>query len=61
MRKAHAEGCDLVVFPEIALTTFSARWLIEDQEEIDARFEHEMPSTETRPLLEEAKRWGVGF
>ena len=61
MRKAHAAGCDLVVFPEMALTSFFARWLIEDQEEIDAWFEQEMPSSETKPLFEEGKRLGLGF
>src|SRR4029077_2355274 len=27
-------GCDLVVFPELALTTFFPRWWMEDQAEI---------------------------
>ncbi len=61
MRRAHSAGCDLVVFPEMALTTFFARWLIEDQEKIDAWFEREMPSAETLPLFEEAKRLEIGF
>ena len=61
MREAHGLGCDLVVFTELALTTFFPRWLIEDREEIDAWFEREMPGPETRPLFDEAKRLGIGF
>ncbi len=61
MRKAHAADCDLVVYPELALTTFFARWLIEDQKQLDAWFEVEMPSAETQPLFDEAKRLGIGF
>ncbi|MEY3559180.1 MAG: hypothetical protein RL374_1886, partial [Actinomycetota bacterium] len=29
LRKAHSAGCDLVVFPELALTTFFPRWFVE--------------------------------
>jgi len=49
-----------VVFPELALTTFFPRWWMEDQAEIDAFFEREMPGPETRPLFEEAQRLGLG-
>ena len=59
--QAKAHGCDLVVFPELALTTFFPRWWMEDQAEIDAFFEREMPGPETRPLFEEARRLGIGF
>jgi predicted amidohydrolase len=58
---AHARGCDLVVFPELALTTFFPRWFMTDQAEIDAFFEREMPGAETRPLFDEARRLGLGF
>ena len=61
MRQAHAVGCKLVVFPELALTTFFPRWHMERDEEIDAFFETEMPSADTRPLFEEAARLAVGF
>jgi predicted amidohydrolase len=30
MHKAHDKGCDLIVFPELALTTFFPRWYMED-------------------------------
>jgi predicted amidohydrolase len=59
--EAHRRGCDLVVFPELALTTFFPRWWMEDQAEIDAFFEYQMPGPETRPLFDEARRLGMGF
>jgi predicted amidohydrolase len=61
LHQAKALGCDLVVFPELALTTFFPRWWMEDQAEIDAFFEREVPGPETRPLFEEAQRLGIGF
>jgi len=59
--QAQGLGCDLVVFPELALTTFFPRWWMEDQAEIDAFFEREMPGPETRPLFDEAARLGMAF
>jgi N-carbamoyl-D-amino-acid hydrolase len=61
LHEAHRRACDLVVFPELALTTFFPRWWFADQAEIDAFFEREMPSAETRPLFEEASRLGLAF
>ena len=61
MRQAHEFGCDLVVFPELALTTFFPRWYMEDQDEIDSFFEQRMPGNETQPLFENAKALGIGF
>jgi predicted amidohydrolase len=61
LHEAHGRGARLVVFPELALTTFFPRWWMEDPAEIDAFFEREMPGPETRPLFEEAARLGVGF
>jgi N-carbamoyl-D-amino-acid hydrolase len=59
--QAQGRGCDLVVFPELALTTFFPRWWMADQAEIDAFFEREMPGPETRPLFDEATRLGIAF
>ena len=59
--RAKARGCKLVVFPELALTTFFPRWFMPDQAEVDTFFEREMPSNETAPLFNEAKRLGLGF
>ena len=61
MREAKGRGAELVVFPELALTTFFPRWWTEDQTEIDAWFETEMPNAATRPLFEQAAADGIGF
>lgn len=61
MRQAAAEGAKLIVFPELALTTFFPRWFMESQAEIDGYFEREMPGPETMPLFDETKRLGIGF
>lgn len=61
LRAGKAKGCDLVVFPELTLTTFFPRWFFSDDAEADAYFETEMPNAATTPLFEEAKRLGMGF
>jgi len=63
-------GCQLVVFPELALTTFFPRWHLDDGEgdeitgdltELDSYYETSMPNAVTQPLFDEAQRLGVGF
>jgi N-carbamoyl-D-amino-acid hydrolase len=61
LREAAARGAKLVVFPELALTTFFPRYWMTDAAEIDRYFEREMPGPATRPLFDEAKRLGIGF
>jgi N-carbamoyl-D-amino-acid hydrolase len=61
LREARSRDCDLVVFPELALTTFFPRWYITGQAEIDAFFEPEMPGRDTKPLFDEARRLGLAF
>lgn len=61
LHRAAARGAELVVFPELALTTFFPRWVIDDPEELDAFYETEMPGPATQPLFDEARRLGVGF
>ncbi|PAS93230.1 MAG: N-carbamoyl-D-amino-acid hydrolase [Candidatus Dactylopiibacterium carminicum] len=61
MREAHALGAQLIVYPELALTTFFPRWFLADDADIDSFFEREMPGPETRPLFELAHALGVGF
>jgi len=61
LRTASKSSCDLVVFPELALTTFFPRWFVDDITEMDHYYETEMPSPVTQPLFDEAKRLGVGF
>ena len=48
MRQAADRGCGLVVYPELALTTFFPRWLYDSQDEVDAWFEREMPNAAAR-------------
>ena len=61
MRSAHRRGCDLIVFTEVALTPFFPHWYIEDEDEIDAYFERQMPGPNSQPLFAEAARLGIGF
>lgn len=61
LREAHGRGAKLVVFTELALTTFFPRWLIEDEGELDSYYETQMPSAATQPLFDVAAQLGVGF
>jgi predicted amidohydrolase len=61
LSESHSRGAELVVFPELALTTFFPRWFIEDETVINSWFEAEMPGPATKPLFDEARRLGVGF
>jgi len=61
LHRARDRGCKLVVYPEMALTTFFPRWYMTDQAEVDSFFECEMPNSATRPLFDEARRLGIGF
>nr|WP_113866818.1 N-carbamoyl-D-amino-acid hydrolase [Brenneria salicis]NMN90227.1 putative amidohydrolase [Brenneria salicis ATCC 15712 = DSM 30166]RBP62149.1 putative amidohydrolase [Brenneria salicis ATCC 15712 = DSM 30166]RLM31188.1 N-carbamoyl-D-amino-acid hydrolase [Brenneria salicis ATCC 15712 = DSM 30166] len=61
MREAHTLGADLIVYPELALTTFFPRWYIEDEQELDAWFESSMPNADTQPLFELAGELNIGF
>ncbi|MCS6931433.1 MAG: N-carbamoyl-D-amino-acid hydrolase [Acetobacteraceae bacterium] len=58
---AHTRGAELVVFPELALTTFFPRWYHEDIREADRWFETEMPNPAVAPLFEAARRYGIAF
>ena len=58
---ATSRKCDLVVYPELALTTFFPRWHMTDPAEIDIWFEREMPSPATRPLFEQAARHNIAI
>jgi len=57
---AAGAGCDLVVFPELALTTFFPRWMVPDDKVADW-FEAEMPNTATRPLFDRARHHGIAI
>ncbi|MEJ0070978.1 MAG: N-carbamoyl-D-amino-acid hydrolase [Pseudomonadota bacterium] len=59
--RAAARGCNLVVFPELALTTFFPRWLIADQAELDGFYETAMPGPATQRLFDAAAKYKIGF
>lgn len=61
LREAADAGADLVVYPELALTTFFPRWFVDDITEADHWYETSMPNEATQPLFDEARRLGVGF
>jgi predicted amidohydrolase len=61
MREAASRGAKMVVFPELALTTFFPRYWMEDAE-VNARFfETSMPGPETQVLFDEARKLSIGF
>lgn len=59
--EAAGKGADLVVYPELALTTFFPRWYMEDQAEIDFWFETEMPNAATQPLFDRARELNIAI
>lgn len=61
LRDAHAKKAELVVFPELALTTFFPRWFVDDISQANHWYETEMPSQITQPLFDEAKKLNIGF
>jgi len=61
LERAHRHGAELLVFPELALTTFFPRHYYGSIEEADQWFETAMPSNETEPLFSAARRFGIGF
>jgi predicted amidohydrolase len=56
MDEAKSKGADLIVYPELALTTFFPRWYMEDQAEVDTWFERDMPSAAVAPLFDRARQ-----
>src|SRR3954452_17444205 len=61
LRQASDAGCDLLVYPELALTTFFPRWFVDDITTADHWYERSMPNAATQRLFDEARRLGVGF
>ena len=61
METAHRRGAEVVVFPELALTTFFPRWYEEDLAAANHWYETALPSNATAPLFEAARRHGIGF
>jgi predicted amidohydrolase len=60
LETAHREGAELVVFPELAFTTFFPRWLMND-DELAAQFETAMPNPDVQALFDRARALHVGF
>ncbi|MFM9941920.1 MAG: N-carbamoyl-D-amino-acid hydrolase [Hyphomicrobiaceae bacterium] len=61
MDQAAAHKADLIVYPELALTTFFPRWYHADRREADPWFEREMPGPATAPLFARAKQHNVAM
>jgi N-carbamoyl-D-amino-acid hydrolase len=59
--EASTRGCTLVVFPELALTTFFPRWHVENRADFDPWFETSMPGAETQPLFDRARQYGIAL
>jgi len=60
LEQAAGQGATLVVFPELAFTTFFPRWLLEGAD-LDAYYETAMPNPAVQPLFDRARALGVGF
>jgi N-carbamoyl-D-amino-acid hydrolase len=60
LEEAAARGATLVVFPELAFTTFFPRWLIEG-EALEYYFERGMPNPAVQSLFDRARELGIGF
>ena len=59
--EAAAAGADLIVYPELALTTFFPRWYFRDRSAADHWFESELPNAATRPLFERATEKAIAM
>src|SRR5258707_13965447 len=60
LEAAAARGATLVVFPELAFTTFFPRWLLEG-EALDHYFERGMPNPAVQALFDCARALRIGF
>jgi N-carbamoyl-D-amino-acid hydrolase len=61
MREAKSRQAEIVVFPELALTTFFPRYWMEEGEAQRRFFETAMPNPAVQPLFDEARKLGIGF
>lgn len=60
MEEAASRGATLIVYPELAFTTFFPRWLL-TRDELLGYFETSMPNPNVQPLFDRAKELGIGF
>ena len=61
MKEAASRGAQLIVFPELALTTFFPRWWASNKAEFDHMFERDMPNKDVLPLFETSKKLNIAF
>ena len=61
LHRAADQDATLVVFPELALTTFFPRWFVDDISTVDHYYERSMPSPATAPLFAAARERNIGF
>ena len=61
MDAAKQREADLIIYPELTLTTFFPRYYMEDQEEVDLWFESEMPNATILPLFKKGKDYDMAF
>ena len=61
LKQAKSKSCDIVIFPELCLTTFFPRWFFEDFSEVDKFFETEMPNKDCEPLFDLAKKLNLAI
>jgi len=63
LEEAALDDVELIVYPEMALTTFFPRWYVEDETDLDLEsfYETEMPGPETGRLFDRAQELGIGF
>lgn len=61
MDGAKARGADLIVYPELALTTFFPRWYHEYRTDADHWFERTMPNDAVAPLFQHARSLGMAM
>lgn len=59
--QAKSHNCDLIIYPELTLTTFFPRWVMANPDDANAYCESEMPNAATRPLFDRARAYGIGF
>ncbi len=60
LEQAACQSATLVVFPELAFTTFFPRWLMEGAE-LDGYYEPSMPNPSVQPFFDRARALGIGF
>ncbi|HBP29925.1 MAG TPA: N-carbamoyl-D-amino-acid hydrolase [Advenella kashmirensis] len=61
LKEAHGRGANLIVFPELALTTFFPRYWMDENEAQARFFEQSMPNPSVQPLFDEARKRKIAF